>query len=190
MPDCIICGTPLDDRNWSPGMRRNKSRRCRSCHAARVLSYYRSHRDERRTYFVRYHRFVKLKALTNYGINPPECACCGIRDIEFLTLDHVADDGAEQRRKLFGEDRRNSRDFYFWLMRNNYPKDLHLQVLCWNCQWGKRYKGCPHQFRARWATMEPCYACGDAMIQVQTCRFQCPNCGALLDCEDVSGLPK
>lgn len=34
-----------------------------------------------------------------------------------------------------------------------------------------------------------CY-CGAKMVQIQTCKFQCMNCGALLDCEDVSGLPK
>jgi hypothetical protein len=36
---------------------------------------------------------------------------------------------------------------------------------------------------------ERCY-CGTMMTQINTCKFQCPNCGALLDCEDVSGLPK
>jgi len=36
---------------------------------------------------------------------------------------------------------------------------------------------------------EYCY-CGTKMISIQACRYRCPNCGALLDCEDVSGLPK
>jgi predicted RNA-binding Zn-ribbon protein involved in translation (DUF1610 family) len=38
---------------------------------------------------------------------------------------------------------------------------------------------------------EPCYACGAGeMVSIQVCKFRCDNCGALLDCEDVSGLPK
>jgi hypothetical protein len=37
--------------------------------------------------------------------------------------------------------------------------------------------------------VEICY-CGEKMVEMQTCKYQCPNCGALLDCEDVSGLPK
>lgn len=38
---------------------------------------------------------------------------------------------------------------------------------------------------------EKCYACGtDGMVSIQVCKYQCPNCGALLDCEDVSGLPR
>ena len=38
---------------------------------------------------------------------------------------------------------------------------------------------------------ERCYACGaEDMVSIQTCKFRCNGCGALLDCEDVSGLPK
>lgn len=38
---------------------------------------------------------------------------------------------------------------------------------------------------------EKCYACGaEAMVSIQACKFQCKSCGALLDCEDVSGLPR
>ena len=37
---------------------------------------------------------------------------------------------------------------------------------------------------------EKCYACGGDMIEIQTCKLRCVSCGALLDCEDVSGLPK
>jgi predicted RNA-binding Zn-ribbon protein involved in translation (DUF1610 family) len=37
---------------------------------------------------------------------------------------------------------------------------------------------------------ERCYACGEEMVGIQACKFRCGNCGALLDCEDVSGLPK
>ena len=36
---------------------------------------------------------------------------------------------------------------------------------------------------------EVCY-CGTRMVDIQACNYRCPNCGALLDCEDVSGLPK
>ena len=37
---------------------------------------------------------------------------------------------------------------------------------------------------------ERCYACGDVMIPIQACKLRCNRCGALLDCEDVSGLPR
>jgi predicted RNA-binding Zn-ribbon protein involved in translation (DUF1610 family) len=38
-------------------------------------------------------------------------------------------------------------------------------------------------------TDEVCY-CGAVMVEMNSCRYRCPNCGAILDCEDVSGLPK
>ena len=37
---------------------------------------------------------------------------------------------------------------------------------------------------------ESCYACGEEMVPIQACKLRCDNCGALLDCEDVSGLPR
>jgi hypothetical protein len=37
---------------------------------------------------------------------------------------------------------------------------------------------------------EKCYACGAEMVDIQTCKYLCKSCGALLDCEDVSGLPR
>ncbi len=43
---------------------------------------------------------------------------------------------------------------------------------------------------ARWMPAEKCYACGAEMVEIQTCKFRCPRCGALLDCEDIAGLPK
>ena len=36
---------------------------------------------------------------------------------------------------------------------------------------------------------EICYACGEEMVQLQACKYRCEKCGAVLDCEDVSGLP-
>lgn len=73
------------------------------------------------------------------------CVCCGERDRNFLTLDHVNNDGAQQRRAGFrGELHR------LWALakRVGWPSDL--QVLCGNCQLGKlRNRGtCPHRAMA------------------------------------------
>ena len=37
---------------------------------------------------------------------------------------------------------------------------------------------------------EKCYACDGDMTEIQSCKFRCAKCGAILDCEDVSGLPR
>jgi hypothetical protein len=48
---------------------------------------------------------------------------------------------------------------------------------------------CLKELRLSPENRERCY-CGTIMTQINTCKYRCPNCGALLDCEDVSGLPK
>lgn len=66
------------------------------------------------------------------------CKCCGETIPQFLSIDHMNNDGAAHRKKIGGE-------LYRWLIKNNFPKDF--QVLCMNCQWGKHYNNgiCPHQ---------------------------------------------
>lgn len=85
-----------------------------------------------------YRRRIRLKVLFHYGMI---CACCGEKNIEFLTIDHINNDGNEQRKTF-------KTDFYIWIIKNNYPYDL--QVLCQNCNSAKNIYGyCPHKFKYR-----------------------------------------
>lgn len=72
------------------------------------------------------------------------CKCCGETERLFLSIDHINNDGAEHRRR---EKLQTGEQLYRWLKRNGYPDGF--QVLCMNCQWGKRNNGgvCPHQVR-------------------------------------------
>lgn len=76
------------------------------------------------------------------------CKCCGVFELSFLSIDHINNDGAIHRREIFGNNG-SRKDIYSWLRRNNFPIPDRLQVLCFNCQWGKRLnKGvCPHQVK-------------------------------------------
>ncbi len=93
----------------------------------------------------RHTAIVKMAAYEAYG--GPFCACCGETEMFFLTLDHVNNDGAEWRRAVFGGNKGHGAGLntYMWCKRNGYPPIF--QVLCWNCQQGKRFnKGiCPHR---------------------------------------------
>jgi hypothetical protein len=87
---------------------------------------------------------LKNQVFEHYG--GYKCVCCGETTKEFLMLDHINNDGADHRRKVFGENRGNgsSRTLYLWIIRNEFPE--LFQVLCANCNWGKRDTGiCPHQ---------------------------------------------
>ncbi len=71
---------------------------------------------------------LKIDALDAYSKNGAHCINCKTREIDFLCLDHIDDNGAECRRLRGG-----GNSFFFWLRKNEYPKSLKLQVLCYNC---------------------------------------------------------
>jgi hypothetical protein len=83
----------------------------------------------------------KFLVLSHYGGNPPKCECCEEKNIKFLTIDHIKNNGYEHR-KLIGE---GSLAMYLWIIRNNFPKEF--RVLCFNCNLGRGInKGiCPHK---------------------------------------------
>lgn len=81
------------------------------------------------------YRFKKrLEVLKHYG---NKCNCCGEKQNEFLTIDHIYDGG----RKHWKE--RGDKNIYIWLISNKYPKGY--QLLCFNCNCAKGIHGkCPH----------------------------------------------
>jgi hypothetical protein len=90
------------------------------------------------------HSIMKDKVFEGYG--GYKCACCGETTKQFLTLDHVNNDGAEHRKFLTGSSRKGSHaTLYGWIVRENFPETI--QVLCMNCNWGKRMNNgvCPHK---------------------------------------------
>lgn len=82
------------------------------------------------------HLLLKEKIFRAYG--GYVCACCGEKEKAFLTIDHINNDGAAHRREVGSA-------LYKWLEMNEFPEAF--QVLCMNCQWGKRVNGgvCPHK---------------------------------------------
>lgn len=81
---------------------------------------------------------LRQKALDTYG---RQCACCGESIDEFLTIDHMDNDGAAHRRTL----KTRGAGIWKWLRDNSYPSNF--QTLCMNCNLGKHKNGgvCPHQ---------------------------------------------
>lgn len=85
---------------------------------------------------------LRMEVFNSYG--GPICNCCGEAIFEFLTMDHVENNGAKHRQELFGR-RTGGRQFYMWLKRKKFPPGY--QVFCMNCNWGKHVNGgiCPHK---------------------------------------------
>lgn len=123
-------------------------------HAERQRQWRRANPDKQAEYTRRYRErhpdrvartYWNLKAcvMNAYG---GQCACCGERQIEFLSIDHVDGSGADHREALGDRRQASGKKTYEWLRDNDFPQDGRFQVLCANCNAGKRRTGvCPHE---------------------------------------------
>lgn len=121
---CVTCGRA----NRKSGAQR----RCEECIGV--------HREQGR---IKYSAF-RDKVITAYG---GMCACCGETERCFLVLDHIKDNGTQERQLLS-----------FYGIYNRSLKIEHrsdYQLLCDNCNMGRyRNKGiCPHAESARRLTL-------------------------------------
>jgi len=95
----------------------------------------------RRIQGIRYTDKLKREVLQFYGNNKLACLCCGENTYEFLTIDHINNNGSQERKLV----RRTGHNIYRYLRKNNFP--IGYQTLCFNCNSGKQInKGiCPHK---------------------------------------------
>lgn len=85
---------------------------------------------------------AKIRALIAYSGGKLECKCCGEKDIRFLTLDHINNDGNKDRK-----DGKGGYSYFVRLAKEGFPRK-DLQILCYNCNCGKRmYNICPHNVK-------------------------------------------
>lgn len=126
--NCTICGVLLTTENE---VRYGKNKlvkryvaKCRTCYKKQAKDNYWE---------------AKLKVINHYG---GKCACCGESIPEFLTVDHINNDGKKHREESPYSVGNN---FYKTLLRKNFDVGYELQLLCWNCNEAKNYYGeCPH----------------------------------------------
>ena len=105
---------------------------------AQSAEYVRTHREHRREYAKIWNRGWgyrnKTKALAHYSNNDiPQCATCGITDVDVLCIDHINGGGTAHRRAIGIP---SGSRFYRWLISKNFP--LGYQTLCANCNLKKR----------------------------------------------------
>ncbi|KKL20144.1 hypothetical protein LCGC14_2458370 [marine sediment metagenome] len=149
MKKCSKCKKKLPLKEFHKDVQRKTGlrSRCKKCvseyQAEYHKKYYSKIRETRKSWPSRRPEVAKAKrqalktALINYYGNG-ECACCGEKEITFLTIDHIEGGGCKHLKKI-------GYNFYKWLKQNNYPKGY--QVLCFNCNRGKHLNNgvCPHK---------------------------------------------
>ena len=105
-------------------------------------AYYSRHKLKWGNKIREWRRNRKLTVLSHYSSSPPECACCGETEIDFLSLDHINNDGSKHRRETGTRG-----GIYSWVIKNNFPP--LFQVLCMNCNFSKAHNKehiCAHKF--------------------------------------------
>ena len=75
----------------------------------------------------------KIDCLTHYGGGRLACVFCGETDLDCLSLDHINNDGAQDRKKR--KEKGQSPSIYKNLIWEAYP--IGYQTLCMNCQFKK-----------------------------------------------------
>ncbi|SRR6266496_1649654 len=143
MKDCIVCGCEFIPHEKYP-KQKCCSPPCRKKQWAKTLgpaywiARYAKNPDKAKASARKSVQKAKDACYRAYG--GYRCSCCGIQEKAFLTLDHIHNDGAAQR-KLIGR----GDLFYRWLINHDFPPIV--QVMCFNCNCGRRINGgtCPHK---------------------------------------------
>ncbi len=128
-------------KNENPEKYKEQRINNRHTYSEKDKEYYQNNKDVfRERTKISIHK-KKIKVLSHYSNDTMQCKCCGENHIEFLTIDHINNNGAEHKRK---ENIKSSSVLYTWLIKNKFPEGF--QVLCFNCNIGKgRNECCPHK---------------------------------------------
>jgi hypothetical protein len=81
------------------------------------------------------HHRIKEEVIFKYG---GKCECCKEERLEFLSIDHIKGNGAEERKKI------GTKQIYKKLLKSEMLTDEY-RVLCFNCNLSLGFFGyCPH----------------------------------------------
>lgn len=141
MQECFSCNQLLPSSYFYYARRTNKPmRRCKDCHKILSVNWRNSNTERIRELHLTRSFRKKSQVIEHYSGGKNCCACCGESTFEFMSVDHLNNDGNLHRAKtgLGGN------MLYNWLVKNNFPPGY--QILCLNCNQAKGNFGqCPHQ---------------------------------------------
>lgn len=125
---CNECKEPLTNSNWATYTKNRGLNKCRACEKERIKLL---HREQRKSPTFREKEQkqkcisrlkLKIETMLYYG---NECIKCGEKNILFLTLDHINNNGKYDKRGV---------DLFGQLRKLGFPgKNTQLQILCHNC---------------------------------------------------------
>jgi len=102
------------------------------------------HYEKQKLLVYQHYACKECPSIENTNIH---CACCGEAEYKFLCIDHINDNGAEDRKK--NPSHATGRGLYTRLIKEGYPEGY--QLLCFNCNMAKGIHGvCPHKIKVFW----------------------------------------
>lgn len=109
----------------------------KEAYIARAVQYNKENKEKHNQSNKTWRWKIRLEMIEAYG---GKCVCCGETEPQFLTIDHINNDGYSKR--LAGEG--SGATLYMKLKKLDWPKEEY-QLLCMNCNFAKGHFGCcPH----------------------------------------------
>lgn len=115
--------------------------RCSNC-LAQNAKRSPTQKQRKAEYGKNYAKRLRLQVIAHYSKGRFDCNCCGERELLFLSIDHVNNNGSAHRNALGVKP---GTGLYRYIINNDFPQDF--QILCHNCNHGKHLNGgiCPHK---------------------------------------------
>jgi len=93
--------------------------------------------------------YYQLQTIEHYTESNNACVCCGIKGVDFLTIDHIEGkkemENNVELKKIGYSSGIRGHHLHRWLVSKKFPRGF--QILCWNCNFAKGSLGeCPHKF--------------------------------------------
>lgn len=88
--------------------------------------------SEKYNYYHKRNLEFKKKCISYFSNNTNKCSMCGCNDLDVLCMDHIYNNGSEERKKILGK---NKGGIYTYYISKPFPYHLKntIQILCLNC---------------------------------------------------------
>ena len=88
--------------------------------------------SKRYNYYHERNLNFKKKCIAYFSNDTNKCSHCGCTDIDVLCMDHIYNNGSEERKKILGK---NKGGIYNYYVSKSFPYHLKnsIQILCLNC---------------------------------------------------------
>lgn len=148
--NCNKCNVNLVAKNWPNWLIKKHHYICKFC--------YSKNKNVKRKYLRSY---KKVNALQMVGSGA--CACCKESNVQFLNIDHINNNGNEER-ELLGLVGQNM----YAAVSDGMREIDDLRVLCYNCNCARgNYKFCSHEFSQSTGF---CALCNDPLVTQSVCN--------------------